>query len=67
MRRYAPGFSPILGCEDAANPDFATLKNFCEPGESFYLHIWSGPAPEGWRVEKEDPMSRWCGRPAAGR
>ncbi|HEV7609278.1 MAG TPA: GNAT family N-acetyltransferase [Steroidobacteraceae bacterium] len=56
VRRYAPGFSPILGCEDPADPDFTTLQKFCESGESFYLHIWAGPAPSGWRIEKETQM-----------
>ena len=56
VRRYAPGFSPIVGCEDPTRPDFATLRKYCEPGESFYLDIWSGTAPEGWRIEKEARM-----------
>src|SRR5262249_7655693 len=56
VRRYAPGFSPIVGCRDPANPDFATLANYCEPGESFYFDIWSGAAPQGWRVDKEATM-----------
>ena len=42
VRRYAPGFSPIVGCQDPEHPDFATLEKYCEPGESFYLDIWSG-------------------------
>ena len=42
VRRYAPGFSPIVGCEDPEHPDFATLERYCEPGESFYLDVWSG-------------------------
>ena len=25
VRRYAPGFSPILGCLEPERPDFATL------------------------------------------
>ena len=56
VRRYSHGFSPIVGCEDPERPDFATLANYCGPGESFYLHIWSGAAPAGWRVEKEAQM-----------
>jgi ribosomal protein S18 acetylase RimI-like enzyme len=56
VRRYAPGFSPIVGCEDPTRPDFATLGKYCEPGESFYLDIWSGTTPVGWRVEKEARM-----------
>ena len=56
VRRYAPGFSPIVGCLDPSQPDFAALAGYCEPGESFYLDIWAGTAPEGWRIEKEARM-----------
>ncbi len=56
IRRYAPGFSPIVGCEDPDQPDFATLEKFCEPGESFYFDIWSGATPNGWRLDKEARM-----------
>src|SRR5262245_39541394 len=56
LRRYAPGFSPIVGCRDPARPDFATLALHCEIGDSFYFDIWSGAAPRGWRIEKEATM-----------
>jgi ribosomal protein S18 acetylase RimI-like enzyme len=56
VRRYAPGFSPIVGCEDPERPDFATLERYCEPGDSFYFDIWSGPTPEGWQLDKEARM-----------
>ena len=56
IRRYAPGFSPIVGCEDPEHPDFAALEPFCQSGESFYTDIWSGHAPEGWRLDKEARM-----------
>jgi hypothetical protein len=51
-RRYAKGFSPIVGFRDPERPDLAALAPFCEPGEHFYCDIWSGPAPEGWQIEK---------------
>jgi hypothetical protein len=57
-RRYAPGFSPIVGFPDTDHPDFAALAPFCEPGERFYCDAWSGPAPEGWRIEAESTMFR---------
>jgi ribosomal protein S18 acetylase RimI-like enzyme len=62
-RRYAPGFSPIVGFPDPLQPDFAALLPFCEPGERFYCDAWSGPAPEGWRIEAESTMYRmiWDG------
>jgi GNAT superfamily N-acetyltransferase len=62
-RRYAPGFSPIVAFPDAERPDFAALAPFCEPGERFYCDSWSGPAPDGWRIEAESTMYRmvWDG------
>jgi ribosomal protein S18 acetylase RimI-like enzyme len=57
-RRYAPGFSPIVGFPDPQQPDFSALAPFCEPGEQFYCDGWSGPAPDGWRVEAESTMYR---------
>jgi ribosomal protein S18 acetylase RimI-like enzyme len=62
-RRYAPGFSPIVGFPDPQQPDFAALAPFCEPGERFYCDAWSGPAPAGWRIEAESTMYRmvWDG------
>jgi ribosomal protein S18 acetylase RimI-like enzyme len=56
VRRYAPGFSPIVGCENPQQPDFETLQKYCEPGESFYFDIWSGPVPANWRIDKEAHM-----------
>jgi ribosomal protein S18 acetylase RimI-like enzyme len=56
VRRYAPGFSAIVGCEDPERPDFATLEQHCNAGESFYFDHWSAPAPSGWRVDKETRM-----------
>lgn len=55
-RRYAKGFSPIVGFKDPARPDLAALIPFCETGESFYCDIWSDPAPDGWRIDKEATM-----------
>jgi len=53
-RRYAPGFSPIVGFADALRPDFAALTPYCEPGEHFYCGGWSsGPAPAGWQIHAD--------------
>ena len=57
-RRFAPGFSPMLGFADAERPDFGALVPFCEAGERFYCGAWSGPAPAGWTIEFEAPMLR---------
>lgn len=56
IRRYAPGFSPIVGCEDPHHPDFTTLAKYCQPGDTFYIDIWAGAAPAGWEIEKEARM-----------
>ena len=55
-RRFARGFSPILGFADQAHPNFAALTAFCETGEHFYTDGWSGAAPGGWRIEVEATM-----------
>ena len=39
-RRFARGFSPILGFADPAEPAFDDLTPFCLPGESFYTDGW---------------------------
>ena len=35
-RRYAPGFSPIIGFADMVNPNVEALAPHCQPGEHFY-------------------------------
>ncbi|HEY4082061.1 MAG TPA: GNAT family N-acetyltransferase [Burkholderiaceae bacterium] len=62
-RRYAPGFSPILGFADRYNPDFGALDGICQVGEHFYCEGWSGPAPAGWQIEFEATMLKmaWTG------
>ena len=55
-RRYAPGFSPILGFADRYNPDFGALEGICAIGEHFYCEGWSGPAPAGWHIEMDATM-----------
>lgn len=55
-RRYAPGFSPIVGFADAARPDFDALAPYCAPDEHFYCAGWSGAAPAGWRIDAETTM-----------
>lgn len=43
IRRYARGFSPIVGFADPHQPDLQALARFCESGEHFYCEGWSGP------------------------
>ncbi|HVZ66114.1 MAG TPA: GNAT family N-acetyltransferase [Lacunisphaera sp.] len=63
IRRYAPGFSPIIGAVDPARPDFTALAPFCQPGEHFYCGGWRETPPAGWTVEEESTMCRlvWAG------
>lgn len=62
-RRYAAGFSPIVGFADPARPNLAALTPYCEPGEHFYCDGWSGPASAGWHIETESTMFKmvWAG------
>jgi len=62
-RRYAHGFSPILGFADREQPDFPALAPYCEVGERFYVDTWSGPAPPGWDIVVDKKMKRmvWTG------
>jgi len=62
-RRYAPGFSPILGFADVGKADLAELVPFCEPGERLYTGGWTGPVAAGWEVVEESSMHvmLWAG------
>lgn len=62
-RRYAPGFSPIVGFANAAQPELDDLAPFCAPGDHFYCMDWSGSAPAGWRIDLDSTMFRmvWQG------
>ena len=55
-RRYAPGFSPIVGFAETQHPDLAALLPFCAAGEQFYCSGWSGAAPPPWQIEIETTM-----------
>ena len=55
-RRFARGFSPIVGFRDPRLPDFAALAPYCDPGEHFYCADWTGEAPTGWTIEAEGTM-----------
>ncbi|MBL8516951.1 MAG: GNAT family N-acetyltransferase [Betaproteobacteria bacterium] len=62
-RRYAPGFSPIIGFADNTNADLATIARYCKAGEQFYTDGWSGPVPTGWNLMVESTMDKmvWKG------
>lgn len=62
-RRFAPGFSPIIGFEDVTCADFSAIAPYCTQGEKFYTDGWSGPVPAGWELEVESTMDKmvWTG------
>ena len=62
-RRYAAGFSPIVGFAEQQLPDFAALIPYCSVGEHFYCDGWSGAAPDGWGIDVESVMLKmiWQG------
>lgn len=55
-RRYARGFSPILGFADAQRPDFDAIAPWCAPDERFHCDGWAGPVAAGWLIETESTM-----------
>jgi ribosomal protein S18 acetylase RimI-like enzyme len=55
-RRYARGYSPILGFADPSRPDFAGLEAVCEADEHFYVRGWTGEPVAGWPVVLESTM-----------
>jgi GNAT superfamily N-acetyltransferase len=55
-RRYAVGFSPLLGFANPRSPNFSALADHCAPGEQFYCSGWSGAVPPGWQVDAEATM-----------
>ena len=55
-RRYAKGFSPIVGFADAERPDFDALLPVCDPDEHFYCEGGAGVIAPGWKVDAETTM-----------
>jgi ribosomal protein S18 acetylase RimI-like enzyme len=55
-KRYASGFSPIVGFADPARPDFDGLRPHCADGEHFYCDGWTGAPPPGWTIDAETTM-----------
>ena len=65
-RRYAPGFSPVLGFADPREPDFAAIAEHCEAGEPLYCLDWAGHPPARWQVLLETTLLClvWAGESA---
>jgi ribosomal protein S18 acetylase RimI-like enzyme len=63
IRRFARGFSPIIGFANPETPGLEKLAPFCETGEQLYCSGWSGPVPSGWQIDEEATMFRmvWQG------
>lgn len=57
-RRYARGFSGIVGFPQPASPDLDALAAYCDPGERFYIIEWTGPPTPSWRIETEARVLR---------
>ena len=53
VRRYARGYTPLVGFADTLRPDLAALATCCDPGEHLYCGGWNGPAPSGWTIEAD--------------
>jgi len=65
VRRYARGFSPIVGFEDPSRPDFEALTALCDVNEDVYCDGWSGEAPPGWHVAVDTTMFKMVWEAAA--
>ena len=63
VRRYAPGYSPILAFADPGRAKLTDLRPWCEVGEQIYCADWSGPLPPDWTIVREAAMLRmvWDG------
>jgi ribosomal protein S18 acetylase RimI-like enzyme len=59
IRRYAPGYSQLIGAVDRDAPEFDALTPFCTPDEHFYVVGWSGAAPEGWQIDVDSAVDQF--------
>ena len=68
VRRFARGYSPIIGYANAAHAGLEELAPYCAPGERLYSSDWAGPTPPGWTLEVDTFMCAmlWRGREAPG-
>lgn len=56
VRRYAAGFSPIVGFANVERPNLGGLAPFCKPGEHFYCQGWPGGVSSRWNLDTESTM-----------
>jgi ribosomal protein S18 acetylase RimI-like enzyme len=50
-RRYSRDYPALFGFDDPNDPDFDSIAPHCETGDHLYCTEWSGPVPQGWRVD----------------
>src|SRR5258706_2933845 len=55
IRRYARGYSQLVGFADCVRPDFAALTPWSDAGEHLYCSGWTGEAPADWSIAAEGP------------
>lgn len=65
IRRYARGFSGIVGAIAPQQPDLDALAPFCDVGEAFYLAGWTGQVPAGWQIQAEAELDLYLWNAAA--
>lgn len=53
IRRFAPGFSQLIGARDLSHPPLPDLESLCSTDERFYVLGWRGAVPSGWQVDVE--------------
>jgi ribosomal protein S18 acetylase RimI-like enzyme len=59
VRRYAAGYSPLLGARVAEQPDFDGIAAHCRAGEQLYLGGWTGTVPAGWQLDVDSTMEQY--------
>ncbi|HYP83461.1 GNAT family N-acetyltransferase [Variovorax sp.] len=62
VRRYAPGFPPIVAFADPRRPRLDQLATLVARNEPVYCDGWAAVAPPGWRVELEARMIKMIWR-----
>lgn len=65
-RRFAHGFSPIVGFPDPFNPDFDALRPYCDLGEKFFCVYWTGEPPSNVALNMDTKMQQmvYAGQPS---
>jgi ribosomal protein S18 acetylase RimI-like enzyme len=59
IRRFAHGYSQLIGACDQDDPALQELAPFCASDEHFYVLGWSGEPPAGWQVEVDSFVDQY--------